>query len=136
MYLSGETAFRAKVADPSSTLSAFPRESCAQHHQHWEVRVSSIAKRLATKTPLSTASLWHTKSTRVKSYVSQFRDCNACKVWTLAQVLFWDMAAVKRLLQTSYPWFMETFQSYAAEVNKADASRPFIMHKFGGQPTE
>lgn len=83
MYLSGETAFRAKVADPSSTLSAFPRESCAQHHQHWEV-------------------------------------------------LFWDMAAVKRLLQTSYPWFMETFQSYAAEVNKADASRPFIMHKFGG----
>ena len=42
------------------------------------------------------------------------------------------MAAVERLLETFYPWFLETFQSYPAEVNKADASRPFIMHKFGG----
>ena len=48
------------------------------------------------------------------------------------QMLFWDMASVEWLIQKYYPWFLQALNNYRAEVNKADAVRPFIMHKFGG----
>ena len=36
------------------------------------------------------------------------------------------------LIQTHYPWFMDTFQGYDMEVKKADAARVFILHRYGG----
>ena len=36
------------------------------------------------------------------------------------------------LLQTEYPWFLQTYASYPYNIQRVDAIRYFILHKYGG----
>ncbi|PSC76477.1 glycosyl transferase [Micractinium conductrix] len=45
---------------------------------------------------------------------------------------FWDEAAAVQLLEEHYPWFLPTWRGYKQIVEKGDAIRYFIMHRYGG----
>lgn len=36
------------------------------------------------------------------------------------------------ILQTEYPWFLPTYLSYPYDIQRVDAVRYFILHKYGG----
>ncbi|KAK9803592.1 hypothetical protein WJX72_003001 [[Myrmecia] bisecta] len=49
--------------------------------------------------------------------------------WT---AMFWDEANAHRLLAEHYAWFLPTWARYGSTIARADAIRPFIMHRYGG----
>ena len=38
----------------------------------------------------------------------------------------------RTLIQTEFPWFLETYDAYPHAIQRADAARYFILYKFGG----
>ncbi|KAJ3024800.1 UNVERIFIED_CONTAM: hypothetical protein HDU68_007766 [Siphonaria sp. JEL0065] len=44
----------------------------------------------------------------------------------------WTDADNRKIIETDYPWFLETFDGFEDPIMRADASRVFYMHKFGG----
>jgi inositol phosphorylceramide mannosyltransferase catalytic subunit len=44
----------------------------------------------------------------------------------------WTDADNRRLIAREYPWFLETYDAYAKPIQRADAVRYFILHRFGG----
>ncbi|KAI9350765.1 nucleotide-diphospho-sugar transferase [Obelidium mucronatum] len=44
----------------------------------------------------------------------------------------WTDADNRNLIVTDYPWFLETFDSFEDPIMRADSSRVFYMHKYGG----
>lgn len=47
-------------------------------------------------------------------------------------VKLWTEADVLNLIQTSYPWFLSTYQSYHYDIQRADIARLMVVHKEGG----
>jgi hypothetical protein len=56
-----------------------------------------------------------------------FRDHNP----TYQHVL-WDDADNRAFIAGHYPWFLETYDAYPAEIFRADAVRYFFLYHFGG----
>lgn len=48
------------------------------------------------------------------------------------QYLYWDQETVEALIATDYPWFLDTYRTYRYPVQRADAARYFILHRYGG----
>lgn len=46
------------------------------------------------------------------------------KLWTDAEGL--------ELIKTEYPWFLKTYMAYPYDIQRVDAVRYFILHKYGG----
>ncbi len=46
--------------------------------------------------------------------------------------IMWDLPMVEELLETHFPWFLDTFRSYRHPIQRADASRYFILFMYGG----
>jgi mannosyltransferase OCH1-like enzyme len=44
----------------------------------------------------------------------------------------WDDGANRRLIQEHYPWFLRSFDNFPLDIQRADAVRYFILHRFGG----
>ena len=44
----------------------------------------------------------------------------------------WTDEDNRNLIKDNYPWFLEKFDSYKYGIQRADAIRYFILHKFGG----
>ncbi len=44
----------------------------------------------------------------------------------------WTDADNRQLIEQDYPWFLAKFDSYEYPIQRADAVRYFILHKFGG----
>lgn len=44
----------------------------------------------------------------------------------------WDDEANRRLIQKHYPWFLRTYDNFSFNIQRADAVRYFILHRFGG----
>jgi mannosyltransferase OCH1-like enzyme len=45
---------------------------------------------------------------------------------------FWTDENADQFFEEYYPWFMDTWNSYPSIVQRADALRYFVLHKFGG----
>lgn len=45
---------------------------------------------------------------------------------------FWTDENADTFFEENYPWFMDTWNSYPSIVQRADALRYFVLHKFGG----
>lgn len=45
---------------------------------------------------------------------------------------FWTDADNRKLIETDFPWFLTTYDSYAYPISRADAARYFIVFKYGG----
>jgi len=45
---------------------------------------------------------------------------------------FWTDENADQFFEENYPWFMDTWNSYPSIVQRADALRYFVLHKFGG----
>jgi hypothetical protein len=45
---------------------------------------------------------------------------------------FWTDADCLRLIKERYPTFLELYQSYPEDINRADVTRYFILYEFGG----
>lgn len=50
--------------------------------------------------------------------------------------MLWDMQSCVELIKEIAPSFLEVFQQYPANVQRADAVRPFILLKYGGIYTD
>jgi inositol phosphorylceramide mannosyltransferase catalytic subunit len=50
--------------------------------------------------------------------------------------VIWNGRMVYSLLEEHYPWFIQTFKSYKYPIQRADATRYFILRKFGGLYTD
>ncbi len=48
----------------------------------------------------------------------------------------WNGRMIRELMETRYPWFMPTFNSYKKPIQRADASRYFILYTYGGIYTD
>lgn len=48
------------------------------------------------------------------------------------QEVVWDEAAVLRLIQDDFPWFLPTYLSYPRLVQRSDAMRYMALYKYGG----
>ncbi len=46
--------------------------------------------------------------------------------------MLWTDEKGRDLIETFYPWFLETYDGYEHNINRADAARYFILHHFGG----
>jgi mannosyltransferase OCH1-like enzyme len=49
--------------------------------------------------------------------------------WTFR---FWDAPTMRALIATHYPWFLEQYDTYPADINRIDAIRYFILDQEGG----
>lgn len=50
--------------------------------------------------------------------------------------MFWDDDSITELLQSRFPWFMDTYRSYRHLVQRVDAGRYFILYEYGGFSTD
>lgn len=48
------------------------------------------------------------------------------------EFVFWDESRIRELIQTQYPWFAANFDGYAADIQRIDSVRYFILNSFGG----
>ncbi|WFD19266.1 hypothetical protein MCAP1_001489 [Malassezia caprae] len=48
------------------------------------------------------------------------------------QYMLWTDASSREFIAREYPWFLETFDSYPYNIQRADAIRYFVLHKYGG----
>jgi len=48
------------------------------------------------------------------------------------QHMLWTDQSGRELIESYYPWFLETYDSYIHNINRADAVRYFVLHKHGG----
>ena len=46
--------------------------------------------------------------------------------------IMWNLPMVEDLLETHFPWFLDTFRSYRHPIQRADAARYFILFMYGG----
>jgi len=46
--------------------------------------------------------------------------------------MLWTDTNGRELIQKHYPWFLETYDAYEHNINKADATRYFVLHHYGG----
>lgn len=46
--------------------------------------------------------------------------------------ILWDNYLVNTLLNRHYPWFSETYREFKYFINKVDAARLMIIHRYGG----
>jgi len=44
----------------------------------------------------------------------------------------WTDLDNRALIATSYPWFLSTYDSYPYPIERSDAARYFILHRYGG----
>ncbi|KAK9382801.1 nucleotide-diphospho-sugar transferase [Kockiozyma suomiensis] len=44
----------------------------------------------------------------------------------------WTDASAREFIETEYPWFLDTFDSYPFPIMRADAIRYFVLNHFGG----
>jgi mannosyltransferase OCH1-like enzyme len=49
-----------------------------------------------------------------------------------AEHILWSDEDILRLIETDFPWFVATYKWYPFTIMRADASRTFILYKFGG----
>ncbi|KAI9208645.1 nucleotide-diphospho-sugar transferase [Polychytrium aggregatum] len=49
--------------------------------------------------------------------------------WTY---VLWTDDMNRRLIETSFPWFLDLYDALPKNINRADASRYFYMYKYGG----
>lgn len=48
------------------------------------------------------------------------------------QYMLWDDESGRQLIKDHYPWFLPTFDGYAHNINRVDATRYFILYHYGG----
>lgn len=46
--------------------------------------------------------------------------------------VLWSDAENRSLIERYYPWFLRTYNSYPYDIQRADAIRYFILHRYGG----
>ncbi len=46
--------------------------------------------------------------------------------------MLWTDRKARELIESYYPWFLETYDGYVHNINRADAARYFILHYYGG----
>ena len=46
--------------------------------------------------------------------------------------MIWTDENGRELIQNHYPWFLDTYDGYNHNINRADAARYFILHHYGG----
>lgn len=46
--------------------------------------------------------------------------------------MLWTDAKSRELIAEHYPWFLPTFDGYKYKIQRADAIRYFVLHRFGG----
>ena len=44
----------------------------------------------------------------------------------------WDDTDLRNLIKNEYPWFLEKYDNYPHMIQRVDAARGFILHKYGG----
>ena len=48
------------------------------------------------------------------------------------QHMFWDKTMADELVQSKFPWFLDTWESYDRIVERGDAMRQMVLHEHGG----
>ena len=48
------------------------------------------------------------------------------------QYMLWTDVSSREFIAREYPWFLDTFDSYPYNIQRADAIRYFVLHKYGG----
>ncbi|KAH9811140.1 family 32 glycosyltransferase [Melampsora americana] len=48
------------------------------------------------------------------------------------EYVLWTDQSGRELIQTHYPWFLDTFDGYKYPIQRADAVRYFVLHQYGG----
>ncbi|KAF5363921.1 hypothetical protein D9756_000471 [Leucocoprinus leucothites] len=48
------------------------------------------------------------------------------------EYMLWTDAGSKEFIAKHYPWFLETFEGYKYNIQRADAIRYFVLHHYGG----
>ena len=48
------------------------------------------------------------------------------------QRMLWTDAKAEAFIKDEYPWFLNTFQSYPFNIQRADAIRYFVLYHYGG----
>jgi Glycosyltransferase sugar-binding region containing DXD motif len=46
--------------------------------------------------------------------------------------ILWTDTTMRQLIEDRYAWFLETYDSYATNIQRADSSRYFILYTYGG----
>ncbi|HZP06534.1 MAG TPA: FkbM family methyltransferase [Terracidiphilus sp.] len=84
----------------------------------------------ASSIPARIFQTWKTKKALPAPYdvwSQTFKSQNPDFTWEL-----WDDNDNRNFIQTKFPWFLKTYDSYRAEIYRADVVRYFYLYTFGG----
>lgn len=70
---------------------------------------------------------WEQTSKKDKQFTEKLKAMNEDWQW-----VFWTDEDNRTLIETHYPWFLDIYDSYKYNIQRADAVRYFYMHKYGG----
>jgi mannosyltransferase OCH1-like enzyme len=73
---------------------------------------------------------WKSKTdlpTSFKFWSDSLKTINPTFVYRL-----WDDADNRAFIEKNYPWFLETYDGFPAEIYRADAVRYFFLYEYGG----
>src|SRR4051812_26017051 len=49
-----------------------------------------------------------------------------------SEYMLWTDASSREFIAKHYSWFLDTFDAYKYSIQRADAIRYFVLHRFGG----
>lgn len=50
----------------------------------------------------------------------------------IVDLQLWTDADAREFIEKEYPWFLETFDGYPFNIQRADSIRYFVLYHFGG----
>ncbi|GAX83710.1 hypothetical protein CEUSTIGMA_g11135.t1 [Chlamydomonas eustigma] len=122
-----------------ATLMAWKQIFClcaiVYNYSYWVLFYSTV--KIAAPQELSSNSLapkilhqtWRDESVPIKWKNAQA----SCKsMYDDYEYQFWTDASALELIKQRFPWFLETYNAYPYNIQRADAMRYFILFEYGG----
>ncbi|KAG9015505.1 hypothetical protein FRB94_000110 [Tulasnella sp. JGI-2019a] len=114
-----------------STTKAYLRIDDWSYITETEVPLSAGKKNVseAERIPRILHQTWKT-DTLPERWVEPSRHCR--DLMPDYEYMLWTDETSRQLIAEHYPWFLPTFDGYTYPIQRADAIRYFVLHRFGG----
>lgn len=115
----------------SSSLTALTRKLANRKSEFVPIEVTKETKFFETKVPKIIHQQWKTE-TVPKKFLKWKKKWEEYYPEPEYKHMLWTDKNARELIVEHYPWFLETYDGYDHNINRADAARYFILHFYGG----
>ena len=65
-------------------------------------------------------------------WLKSYRSCRDMEHHKTYQFYLWTDQSMRELIYEHYDWFLDTYDNYPYQIQRVDAARYFILHRYGG----